>query len=117
MHKTHAKGLAIVKLCSLAYIKMKERGRQLLIATTELDNQLFQEYLKDNYEYVIIMSFAPTKETLFIEDLQSEFKYDSFHIWNKEFQWEPTFEQVGHLAVNQTMIGYYYVSNIYMMLH
>jgi hypothetical protein len=86
-------------------------GRQIQLATTELDNRLIEAFLNDNFEYTIIKSFAPTKEALFINDLRSEYKYDSFRIWNKAFQWEPIFEQVGKKAVNQAMIGYYYVSN------
>jgi hypothetical protein len=86
-------------------------GRQIQIASLESDNKLFEEFLKARYDCVFVDVFAPTKELLFKERLESRFKYASWYIWNKDFDWQPEFGQVGENAVNKDMAGYYYISN------
>lgn len=79
-------------------------GRQIQVALTYEDEQLFLSFLKEASEIVLLESFAPTKEGLWKELFEQQVQgHWTYRIWNKEFPWEPEY--------GQSTSGTYYVSN------
>jgi hypothetical protein len=87
-------------------------GKQIQVALTNEDKQLFLSFLKETADIVLLESFAKTKEGLWKDTFEKAIAgHGSYHIWNKEFPWIPEYDQVGEKAYDPNMIGWYYVPN------
>lgn len=73
---------------------VKFMGRQIQILTTQLDNDIFRDYLITKYDCIFFQSFAQSKETLFINSFSETYRKDStIYIYFKTFEWIPIYNQ------------------------
>lgn len=81
-------------------------GKQLQIAATIEDENLFIQYLRESFDIAIIESFADTRAKLWVGGFNSELHgHWSYYLWNKAFHWEPAYS----IATS----GNHYISNVF----
>ena len=79
-------------------------GKQIAVVLAHEDEVNFLNYLKSCADIILIESKADTKELLYKNDFEKEFRNHYIYcIWNREFQWQPVYKQ--------DIYGKYYISN------
>ena len=85
-------------------------GRQIAVAMTQPDEELFLAFLHQAGEIVLFESFAKTSEDLWQTSFAQEFRgHWTYHIWNTAFIWQPEYKQTRAELPERN--GLYYVSN------
>src|SRR5215213_959645 len=87
-------------------------GRQIALAATLKDEKALLTFIRTNAEVSLIESFAPSIDELWVAEFSTELTgHQTYKIWNKAYEWNPTYAQVGAKAHDPKSIGNYYVSN------
>lgn len=87
-------------------------GRQIALAATRADEQVFLAFLRGTAEIAILESFAETQDKLWVDNFSPQLNgHWTYTIWNKSFSWEPAYKRIGNKSVDPSMIGWYYTSN------
>jgi hypothetical protein len=69
-------------------------GKQTAVALTPADERDFLLFLRSVAEIRLLISFAPTVESLWVESFDSVEGYAAFYIWNTAFAWKPEYGTV-----------------------
>ncbi len=81
-------------------------GKQMQICTTDIDNEEIRNFLVENYDCSFFQVFSKEEKELFINDFKNTYyPYSSINIWNKHFDWMPTYKQT---ATEEKL---YYIEN------
>jgi hypothetical protein len=89
-------------------------GRQIQLVATNADEQQFLAFLHETADITVFESFAPHVRQLRVEQFNPMRPgHWQYFIWNRSFQWRPTYGTVGPQAYHADMIGWRYISNIH----
>ncbi len=66
-------------------------GRQIQIVAGKEDEEMLLFFLREKNNVALFRSFSQTKETLWTDTFDSNER--QYHIWNREFAWEPEYSQ------------------------
>ena len=87
-------------------------GRQIQIAATPVDEKAFLEFLRQEADFILLESHAPTIAQLYKVSFEKVFRdHFQYQIWNRAFPWEPQYGQVQENPYNPDKIGWYYMRN------
>jgi hypothetical protein len=85
-------------------------GKQTAIALTPADERAFLTFLRSIAEVKLILSFAPTVDSLWVDSFDCVQGLEKFSIWNTAFAWSPEYGTVT-LDPSGAHNGYRFVSN------
>lgn len=86
-------------------------GRQIAVAMTQTDEEMFLTFLHQMGDIILLESFAKTSEELWQMSFSKERRgHWSYDIWNKTFPWKPIYKRTQN-AESPERNGFYYVSN------
>jgi hypothetical protein len=66
-------------------------GRQIAVAMTPGDEQVFLAFLREQCDLAILRTPAPSRDATRLEDFTPRRPHgtDAFYLWNRSFPWEP----------------------------
>ncbi len=87
-------------------------GRQIAANLAEGDEIELLHFLRSSTDIQLIKTFARTKDALFVNEFEPRGPGNwTYYVWNRAFQWVPTYAQTRTDLPDVERRGWYYIDN------